>query len=372
MKRSFWFGPGAWLLLVGPLRAQSLAGSWQGVETDTHRRGAHWPTELRVQKSQGDNLFGVLYQEEGGNPGASVTFQMRGARAANGSGMQLAHGRKLSETGRSFLSYWCYGAIAFAYDEREEKLTGHATYAPVGDCNTGTYTFYRVKLKSAATVPAGALSTVRVSGRDVQWFADADLKQPLATGNTYRTRLRKPTTFYLKQGYYPTEQSAVVPVTVGIAGAPAAPAPTHPPERTPPVAAVPAPALPPPAPPDTLRPAPTVPVPVPPAPVVLPTVLFQVGKAKLLPLARPALSQLAADLKAQPARRVRVLGHTDRVGEPDKNQALSEQRAAAVKDYLVRAGVAAERIATTGYGDTRPLYPSPDARNRRVEVEEVP
>ncbi|AMJ65776.1 OmpA family protein [Hymenobacter sp. PAMC 26628] len=376
MKRSFWFGLGAWVL-VGPLRAQSLAGSWQGVETDTHRRGAHWPTELRVQKSAGDGLFGVLYQEEGGNPGASVTFQMRGARAATGNGMRLAHGRKLSETGRSFLSYWCYGTIAFTYDESEEKLTGHATYEPIGNCNTGTYTFYRIKLKSAATVRAGALSAVRVSGRDVQWFADAGLQQPLATGNTYRTRLSKPTTFYLKQGYYPTEQSAVVPITVGVAGAPAAaaalpgPAPLAP-APTPPVAPLPTPALPAPAPPDTLRPAPTVPVPAPPAPVVLPTVLFQVGKAKLLPAARPALDQLATGLKAQPARRVRVLGHTDRVGEPNKNQVLSEQRAAAVKDYLVRAGVAAERIATAGYGDARPLYPSPDARNRRVEVEEVP
>lgn len=369
MKRSFWFGLGAWAL-VGPLRAQSLAGSWQGVETDTHRRGARWPTELRVQKSLGDGLFGVLYQEEGGNPGASVTFQMRGARAATGNGMRLAHGRKLSETGRSFLSYWCYGTITFTYDESAEKLTGRATYEPIGNCNTGTYTFYRIRLKSAATVRAGALSTVRVSGRNVQWFADADLRQPLATGNTYRVKLSKTTTFYLKQEYYPTEQSAVVPITVEVTGAKAAP-PTGAP--LPPAAAVPTPALPPSALPDTLRPAPAVPTaPVPPAPVVLPTVLFQVGKARLLPPARPALDQLAADLKAQPARRVRVLGHTDRVGEPNKNQVLSEQRATAVKDYLVRAGVAAGRIATAGYGDTRPLFPSPDARNRRVEVEEVP
>lgn len=375
MKRNFWFGLGAWLL-VGPLRAQSLTGSWQGVETDTHRRGAHWPTELRVQKSSGDGLFGVLYQEESGNPGASVTFQMRGARAAHGAGMRLVHGRKLSQTGRTFLSYWCSGTIAFTYDEREEKLTGHATYEPVGSCNTGTYTFYRIKLKSAATVRAGALSTVRVSGRNVQWFATADLKQPLATGNTYRVKLSKPTTFYLKQDYYPTKQSAVVLITVGVAGTPAPPARPSPvplpPAPTLPVAPPPGPALPTPAPPDTLRPAPAVPAPAAPVPAVLPTVLFQVGKAKLLPAARPALDQLAAELKAQPARRVRVLGYTDRVGEPDKNQVLSEQRATAVKAYLVQAGVAAGRVATAGYGDTRPLYPSPDARNRRVEVEEVP
>jgi outer membrane protein OmpA-like peptidoglycan-associated protein len=42
-----------------------------------------------------------------------------------------------------------------------------------------------------------------------------------------------------------------------------------------------------------------------------------------------------------------------------------------VKAYLVKAGIAAARISTAGYGDSRPLHPSPDARNRRVEVEEV-
>ena len=106
--------------------------------------------------------------------------------------------------------------------------------------------------------------------------------------------------------------------------------------------------------------------------VVLPTVLFRVGRAELLPQAGPALARLAAALRGRPALRLRIAGHTDRVGEPDKNQALSEQRAAAVKAYLVRAGIAAERLSAVGYGDARPLHPSPDARNRRVEVEEIP
>jgi outer membrane protein OmpA-like peptidoglycan-associated protein len=105
--------------------------------------------------------------------------------------------------------------------------------------------------------------------------------------------------------------------------------------------------------------------------VVLPKVLFKLGTAELLPDGYPALNQLANELKARPTLKLRVAGHTDKIGEPQKNQTLSEQRAEAVKAYLVKAGVAAERISTIGYGDTQPLYPSPDARNRRVEVTEV-
>ncbi len=351
MKRSFWYGIGA-LLLAGPGQAQSLSGVWQGVESETGAKG-YWPAVLRVQAGKGKDVLGVLYQELGGQPGISVTFQMQGTRTAGG--LQLEHVRKLEETGRTQFSYWCDGAIAFSYDAAAEKLTGHATYRPVGSCDVGTFTLYRIRLKSAATVAAGSESTVRVSGRNVLWYADADLKKPVATGNAYRTRLAATTTFYLTQGYYPTSQGAVVPITIKVAGA-------APPAR-------PAPGVPVPAPRDTVRPAAAAIPLLSAGPVVLPTVLFRVGRPELLPEASPALDQLAAELKARPTVRVRVAGHADRVGEPDKNQVLSEQRAEAVKASLVKAGVAAERIGTVGYGDTRPLYASPDARNRRVEVE---
>jgi outer membrane protein OmpA-like peptidoglycan-associated protein len=356
MKRSFWYGLGV-LLLAGPAQAQSLAGVWQGVETEPSRPDAYWPTVLRLQKIKGTELFGVLYEELGGSPSVSVTFQMTGKRTA--AGLQLEHGEKLNETGRTFGRYWCDGSITFTYDPALEKLTGHATYKPVGDCSVGTYTFYRVKLKSAGTVPAGVESSIRVTGRNVLWYADAELKQPLTAGNTYRTKLTKTTTFYLKQGYYPTEQSPVVPITIQVSGK-VPPAPPTPPVAT--------------APPDTARPAP-IPAPAPiitARPVVLPTVLFKLGTPELLPESSPALDQLAAELKDRPTLKLRVSGHADRVGEPEKNLVLSEKRADAVKAYLVKAGIAAERISTIGYGDTRPLYPSPDVRNRRVEVEEMP
>ena len=369
MKWSLWCGAGA-LLLAGAsttnsARAQSLTGVWQGVEAETSKPEAHWPAVLRLQKSGTNNLMGVLYQEVGGQPEVSATFQMHGVQL--GKELRLEHGRKLNETGRTMLSYWCDGYINFTYDPVLEKLTGHATYRPVGDCSVGTLTFYRIKRKSAATVQAGIETNLRVSGRNVLWYADAGLKKPVAAGNIYRTKLRKTTTFYLKQGYYPTSQSAVVPITIKVTGkAPKAipaprPAPVAP--VAPPVATV----------PDTTRPAPVPAAPplVAAQPVVLPTVLFRVGKAELLPEASPALDRLATELQARPNVRVRITGHTDRVGEPDKNQLLSEQRATTVKGYLVQAGIAADRLSTVGYGDSRPLYTSPDARNRRVEVEEV-
>lgn len=357
----------AGLLLLGTLsaRAQSLAGVWQGVEDEFATQG-YCPSVLRVQQRGGESVFGVLYQQSGAQAGVSVTFQMEGTPTP--AGLTLEHVRKLAENGRSPFRYWCAGSIAFTYDASQEKLTGRATYAPQGQCSTGTFTLYRVKLKSAATVPAGALSTLRVSGRDVRWYADADLKQPVATGNTYATRLRQSTTFYLKQGYFATAESPVVPITIRVSG------------PVPPVAFSP-------APPDSLRPLTPTAVPVPlavpptlaPAPVapqpaatVLPTVLFKLATAELLTAARPALNRLAEELRARPALRLRIAGHTDRLGESDKNQVLSEQRAEAVKSYLVKAGIAAERLSTIGYGDKQPLYPSPDARNRRVEVQELP
>ena len=360
MKRSFWFGLGA-ALLAAPATAQSLTGVWQGVETDTGQESDYWPSVLRIQQSKGTAVFGVLYEEVGSNPGISVTFRMEGTRSATG--MQLDHVDKLNETGRTLTSSWCVGAITFTYDAAQEKLTGRATYRPAGTCDVGTFTLYRIRLKSAATVPAGVASILRVSGRNVRWFADAGCRQPVATGNTHRAALRKTTTFYLKQSYYPTDQSPVVPITIQVSGtprkaAPKAPAAVVPPAPYPPkvdsAAAAPAPILPPQA-----------------APVVLPTVLFEVGKPALLPSAAPVLNQLATELNARPGLKLRIAGHADKVGEPEKNQVLSEQRAEAVKAYLVNAGIDGGRISALGLGDSHPLYPSPDARNRRVEVEEV-
>lgn len=65
-------------------------------------------------------------------------------------------------------------------------------------------------------------------------------------------------------------------------------------------------------------------------------------------------------------------GHTDSIGTAAYNQKLSERRAASVKEYLVKRGVAGQRIMTVGYGESRPIADNktPEGReqNRRVEV----
>jgi OmpA-OmpF porin, OOP family len=114
--------------------------------------------------------------------------------------------------------------------------------------------------------------------------------------------------------------------------------------------------------------------PAPPArPSVDLAVNFEFGSARLRPDAELLLDRLAAAL-ADPAlarQHFLVAGHTDAVGGDAFNQQLSEQRAAAVLDYLVRRhAVDRARLETRGYGRTRLLDPQNPASeiNRRVQV----
>jgi OOP family OmpA-OmpF porin len=75
---------------------------------------------------------------------------------------------------------------------------------------------------------------------------------------------------------------------------------------------------------------------------------------------------------AAPEVRVEVAGHTDSTGSAATNVRLSEARAAAVRAYLARRGVAPDRMVARGYGSSRPVAPNATAagraRNRRVEL----
>lgn len=66
-----------------------------------------------------------------------------------------------------------------------------------------------------------------------------------------------------------------------------------------------------------------------------------------------------------------IAGHTDSQGADDMNQKLSEDRANAVKDYLAKKGVAADRMTAEGFGETKPIDTNATAagrrENRRVE-----
>jgi len=101
-------------------------------------------------------------------------------------------------------------------------------------------------------------------------------------------------------------------------------------------------------------------------------VLFDTGKYTLKPGAREKLSKVAGILVSYPGLNVAVGGYTDNVGTDKLNQGLSEERAGAVRDYLVHEGVAMASITATGFGNTLPVASNDNSagrqENRRVEL----
>jgi OmpA-OmpF porin, OOP family len=99
---------------------------------------------------------------------------------------------------------------------------------------------------------------------------------------------------------------------------------------------------------------------------------FETGGAQLTPDSAQTVNNLAQVLKAYPNARVQLSGHTDNSGSVEANQALSLDRANAVKAMLVNQGVSAERISTQGFGQDRPVASNDTeegrARNRRTEL----
>lgn len=120
-----------------------------------------------------------------------------------------------------------------------------------------------------------------------------------------------------------------------------------------------------------------------PAPVPVPAVekvtlkagaLFDSGKAALKPAGERELDDLAAKLKGMHGiESIEVTGYTDSQGAAAFNQKLSEQRAEAVKSYLVGRGVDGQRIGTRGMGPANPVASNATAegraQNRRVELD---
>ncbi|MCC5862967.1 MAG: OmpA family protein [Gammaproteobacteria bacterium] len=106
--------------------------------------------------------------------------------------------------------------------------------------------------------------------------------------------------------------------------------------------------------------------------VTLGDLLFATGSAELTGAAGPNLDKLANFLREYPDRTVLIEGHTDSVGSESSNFLLSQRRADSVKAYLVRQGVSADRLATSGLGQGSPVAGNDTAtgrqQNRRVEV----
>ena len=89
--------------------------------------------------------------------------------------------------------------------------------------------------------------------------------------------------------------------------------------------------------------------------------------------ARPILEEIADVIKNKPEiRAVEIQGHTDNQGTAAYNMRLSQNRAQAVVDTLIKLGVDPSRLEAKGYGDTKPLVPNTNeankARNRRVQL----
>jgi len=102
------------------------------------------------------------------------------------------------------------------------------------------------------------------------------------------------------------------------------------------------------------------------------TILFDSGKATFQERTYPVLLAMVAILKEYPNSKFSIEGHTDSDGATAANQALSENRAAAVMSYLVENGIEALRLSSKGFGETKPIATNNTkagkALNRRVEV----
>jgi OmpA-OmpF porin, OOP family len=101
-------------------------------------------------------------------------------------------------------------------------------------------------------------------------------------------------------------------------------------------------------------------------------VFFATGSAKLLAKSYKPLNDVVKILSENPSYYLQIDGHTDNTGKADKNQTLSENRAAAVQAYLVSKGIDATRLANAGYGQDKPAADNKTAagraKNRRVEM----
>lgn len=109
--------------------------------------------------------------------------------------------------------------------------------------------------------------------------------------------------------------------------------------------------------------------------ITLSNLQFETGKATIRPESIPQLNQLAEYLLRKSSMKISIAGHTDNVGNDASNLILSQQRADAVKNYLIAQKVQAERIKSLGFGSTKPVADNSSEagrrQNRRTEIRVV-
>jgi outer membrane protein OmpA-like peptidoglycan-associated protein len=106
--------------------------------------------------------------------------------------------------------------------------------------------------------------------------------------------------------------------------------------------------------------------------ITMADVLFDTGKYDLRMGTREQLAKLSGIVLAHPGLRLEVEGHTDSTGSDEFNQKLSEQRAEAVEEYLVKQGLSSGSVTAKGFGKSMPVSDNETAagrqKNRRVEI----
>lgn len=101
-------------------------------------------------------------------------------------------------------------------------------------------------------------------------------------------------------------------------------------------------------------------------------IYFTTASAAIRPESTPTLQEIIDLLQQHPDLRLRIEGHTDNTGSAETNQTLSEQRAGAIRNYLVQQGIDGGRLEAAGFGQTQPsadnATPEGRQQNRRVEL----
>ncbi|MBF0175777.1 MAG: OmpA family protein [Magnetococcales bacterium] len=109
---------------------------------------------------------------------------------------------------------------------------------------------------------------------------------------------------------------------------------------------------------------------------VIKDINFRPNRADIPPGAHISLDAAVRVLKENPGMNFEIQGHTDSSGRAKKNEMLSRKRAEAVRNYLVRHGIAKLRLTAKGYGSSRPVAENVTlagrAINRRVELRQIP
>ncbi|HEY8461586.1 MAG TPA: OmpA family protein, partial [Blastocatellia bacterium] len=103
---------------------------------------------------------------------------------------------------------------------------------------------------------------------------------------------------------------------------------------------------------------------------------FRSGSSEIPQESMPMLEQAAQAIKSAPAGTVlEIGGHTDNRGNPAENLRLSQQRAEAVRRFLISKGVSADSLVAKGYGDSNPIASNDTEdgrfRNRRIEFKDI-